>query len=79
MDDCKTSQRKALTEVDNYTADGYEGFQTMEIILEQLPLAKDTKQVYKSSLKDALMYLKGNDSTSKTKRVCVLRTVVHLL
>ena len=60
LDDCKTSQRKALTGVDNYTADGYEGFQTMEKILEQLPLAKDTKQVFKSSLKDVLMYLKGN-------------------
>ena len=43
LDDCKASQRKALSGIDNYTADGYEGFQTIEIILEKLSLANDIK------------------------------------
>ena len=60
LDDCKASQRKALSGIDDYTADGYEGFHTIEIILEKLSLANDIKQVFKSSLKNALMYLKGN-------------------
>ena len=59
LDDCKASQRKALSGIDNYTAGGYEGFQTIEI-LEKLSLANDIKQVFKSSLKNAPMYLKGN-------------------
>ena len=60
LDDCKASQRKALSGTDNYTADGYEGFQTTEIILEKFSLANGINQVIKSFLKNALMYLKGN-------------------
>ena len=60
LEDCKTSQRKALSGIDNYTTDGYEGFEMITKILERLPLLKEDKSVLKSSLRSALVYVKGN-------------------
>ena len=60
LEGCKTSQRKALSGVYNYTADGYEGFEMIAKILQRLPLPKEDKNVFKLSLKSALVYLKGN-------------------
>ena len=46
--------------IDNYTADGYKGFEMITKILERLPLPKEDKNVLKSSLKSALVCLKGS-------------------
>ena len=51
LEDCKTSQRKALSGIDSYTAEGYEGFEMITKVLERLPFPKEDKNVLKSSLK----------------------------
>ena len=60
MDSCKSVQRKALHGVDNYTADGLEGFDTLEKVLDTLDCSKVEKEKLQKLLKSGVLYLKGD-------------------
>ena len=60
MDSCKSVQRKALHGVDNYTADGLEGFDTLHKVLDTLDCNKVEKEKLQKLLKSGVLYLKGD-------------------
>ena len=60
FENCKASQRKQLTGIDNYTADGIEGFRLLDALLEKINDTAENKERLRSSKKAALVYLKGD-------------------
>ena len=60
MDSCKSVQRKALHGVDNYTADGLEGFDTLHKVLHTLDCSKVENEKLQKLLKSGVLYLKGD-------------------
>ena len=59
LDQCKFSQRKQLTGIDNYTGDGIEGFKILEKLLSKMNLDGNEKKSLECSRKAAPAYLKG--------------------
>ena len=70
MDSCKSVQRKALHGVDNYTADGLEGFDTLHKVLDTLDCSKVEKEKLQKLLKSGVLStLKGTKNFMLMKKV----------
>ena len=59
LDQCKFSQRRQITGLDNYPGDGIEGFRILECVLDKIGLNNEEKKHLKHSLSLAVAYLKG--------------------
>ena len=74
LEECKFSQRKQITGLDNYTGDGLEGFRILNGLVDKLEVNVDEKKRLRSSVMSALAYLKGSYRSHVTKRVSTCPT-----
>ena len=59
MDNCNTSERKAMQGLDDYTADGLTGFDRLHSVVNGLKIDTEKKKLLKLKLVKAKRYLKG--------------------
>ena len=80
MDSCKSVQRKALHGVDNYTADGLEGFDTLHKVLDTLDCSKVEKEkLQKRFFNVEFFTLKGTLKFMSKKKVLATHCIKFAL
>ena len=60
LNHCETSERRQMSGIDNYTADGLEGFKLLDKVIDSVHTSPERKAHLRNLKKASLLYLKGD-------------------